>query len=356
MAEGFRKVIKCNPVLWRILGVTVAILLAVGGVWWFVSSGNFEQRIAFVQTMGGIIGGSALLFGLYFTARTLQVNREGQITERFTRAIDQLGATDDAGNKRMEIRLGAIYALERIARDSKQDHWPIMEILTAYVREHASLPDNTLSSTYFERQPEQVDQLLSSEIKEVSADIQATLAVLGRRDTDHEEEEQRLDLSRTNLRKARLQGTQFKRANFDEALLERANFDNANLKGASFWGTHLELAQFNEAHLESAHFGRAHLQRAHFWKAHLEGAYLTSANCERTAFKNAYMAGAYLLGARLKEANLKGSDLTNAEAMSQSQIEGVNEGYVSENTKLPTYLSMPAWIRKLSEQRTSNNY
>jgi hypothetical protein len=28
---------------------------------------------------------------LYFTWRTLQVNHEGQITERFTRAIDQLG-------------------------------------------------------------------------------------------------------------------------------------------------------------------------------------------------------------------------------------------------------------------------
>src|SRR3954471_10607316 len=44
---------------------------------------------------------------------------QGQITERFTRAIDQLGATDDKGNKRLEIRLGGIYALERISRDFK---------------------------------------------------------------------------------------------------------------------------------------------------------------------------------------------------------------------------------------------
>lgn len=33
--------------------------------------------------------------------------------------------------------LSGIYALERIAQDSKKDHWPIMEILTAYVRENA---------------------------------------------------------------------------------------------------------------------------------------------------------------------------------------------------------------------------
>ena len=37
----------------------------------------------------------------------------------------------------MAIRLGGIYALERIARDSEKDHGPIMEVLTAYVREKA---------------------------------------------------------------------------------------------------------------------------------------------------------------------------------------------------------------------------
>ena len=51
----------------------------------------------------------------------LSLTRQGQITERFTRAIDQLG------HARTEIRLGGIYALERIARESEEDHWPIME-------------------------------------------------------------------------------------------------------------------------------------------------------------------------------------------------------------------------------------
>ena len=61
----------------------------------------------------------------------LQVAQEGQITERFTRAIEQLGSD------KMEVRLGGIYALERIANDSDKDYWPIMETLTAYVRERA---------------------------------------------------------------------------------------------------------------------------------------------------------------------------------------------------------------------------
>ena len=72
------------------------------------------------------------------------VSREGQITERFTKAIEQLG------DERLEVRLDGIYALERIARDSCsgqqgaedlcRDHWAVMEVLTAYIRENAPAP------------------------------------------------------------------------------------------------------------------------------------------------------------------------------------------------------------------------
>jgi hypothetical protein len=62
------------------------------------------------------------------------VAQERQITELFTAAVDQLGSDN------LENRLGAIYALERIAEDSVRDHWPIMEILATYVRQNAPWP------------------------------------------------------------------------------------------------------------------------------------------------------------------------------------------------------------------------
>jgi len=68
------------------------------------------------------IGGAVLLLGVYFTYRQLQTSREGQVTERFTRAIDQLGHT------RLDVRLGGIYALERIANDSSDDRPTIAEV------------------------------------------------------------------------------------------------------------------------------------------------------------------------------------------------------------------------------------
>ena len=89
------------------------------------------------QTLAQMLGGAALLLGLYFTSQTLRTTQEGQITDRFTKAIEQLG------KESLAVRLGGIYALERIARDSESDHWAVMEILTAFVRE--PLKENDMS-------------------------------------------------------------------------------------------------------------------------------------------------------------------------------------------------------------------
>src|SRR5205085_43814 len=99
------------------------------------------------------LGGMVVLVGVYFTWQQLITTQEGQITDRFTKAIDQLGKSDSPSSDEPEtkkgltpsresllaVRLGGIYALERIARDSPRDHWQIMEVLTAYVRQNAPI-------------------------------------------------------------------------------------------------------------------------------------------------------------------------------------------------------------------------
>src|SRR4051794_32743669 len=98
----------------------------------------------------GILAGTIAGVGAVFTGLAYRLNRDSlehnretaarshaldqarQITERFTRAIDQLGESE-----KLDVRLGGIYALERIARDSADDHPQVIEVLTAYVREHA---------------------------------------------------------------------------------------------------------------------------------------------------------------------------------------------------------------------------
>ena len=116
-------------------GVFVLFIFVLPGV---LANGTFETDAERLKAENDVratllqgLAGAFLLLGLYFTGRTLQLNREGQITERFTRAIDQLGS------RTLDVRLGGIYALERIANDSENDRETIFAVLAAFIREHA---------------------------------------------------------------------------------------------------------------------------------------------------------------------------------------------------------------------------
>lgn len=89
-----------------------------------------------MATLAGLIATGAAFTGLSYrlNRESHELDRQGQITERFTRAIDQLGSNT------LDVRLGRIYALERIAEDSPEDHPQVIEVLTAYVREHTPWP------------------------------------------------------------------------------------------------------------------------------------------------------------------------------------------------------------------------
>src|SRR5216683_2629447 len=92
----------------------------------------------------------------------------------------------------LELRLGGIYVLERSAQESEKDHWPIMEVLTTYVREHAPIR-RTIKTKKTEI------------ISAPRADIPTILTVIGRRGrTFKKGEDERLYLFRTDLVEANL--------------------------------------------------------------------------------------------------------------------------------------------------------
>jgi hypothetical protein len=82
-----------------------------------------------------VVGAAALTAGVTWraTKSTLQgqeLDRQGQVTDRYTKAIDQLGSD------KLDVRTG-FYALERVARDSARDHPTVMEVLAAFIRVHS---------------------------------------------------------------------------------------------------------------------------------------------------------------------------------------------------------------------------
>ncbi len=363
---------------------------------------DFSQRKEFIQLLAQILGGVLLLIGLYLTwrritatERNVEVAREGQITERFTRAIDQLGSN------RLEVRLGGIYALERIARDSEKDHWQIMEVLTAYIRKNAPWKK--------EHNPEEA---MLRPPPPPTTDIQAILTVIGRRKRTYGKgEDQRLNLRMTDLRSANLKNAHLEGAELF-ALLSRADLTGAHLKGAVLVNTHLEKANLKNAHLEEADLRGAKLNGAELYKAcllntrlqgvNLENAYLSEACLEKADLRRAHLEGALLdgthledanlssahlkeadltgadlwqakliqadleyvvlveahleksdlrrarlIGANLEGAHLEGADLRNVTGLTREQIESA---YINVNTKLPDYLQTPAKPKKRGKQ------
>jgi hypothetical protein len=324
-----------------VTGIAAGFLLIV--LWLFVQPVTVGHKISFIQTVGGIVGGAALLSGLYFTARTLQVNREGQITERFTQAIDQLGRADEKGKKVLEIRLGGIYALERIARDSERDHWPIMEVLTAYVRQHSQRESiGAPSKEATEKEPGEPSNLKPSDdgVAGLDADIQAIVTVLRRR-TRYlgVGEPEPINLRHTHLEGAKLNQAHLEGADLWEAHLEGANLLLAHLKGAILWEAHLEGAILLLAHLEGAKLNQAHLEGAHLNQAHLEGAILWEVHLE-----GAHLEGAHLEGADLWEAHLEGANLNEARDLTQEQLDAA---IGDDETEVPDHLKVPSsWLQR----------
>jgi uncharacterized protein YjbI with pentapeptide repeats len=255
------------------------LVLAIVAVAVFVLPTYLAPRSAFTSTgdavraqndargvMVQVAGGLVLLLGAYVTWRQLQLSREGmrqsmdatnaqlraaqdqltiaqesQLTQRFAQAVDQLGS------EQIVVRLGGIYALERLGRNSAADAGMVAELLCSYIRQHS---------------PRAADsEEIPDHLELRAADVRAALFVL-KKGTLLPEGDEPLRLLGTDLRLAGL--------------------DNARLAGADLEGSDLRWAWLRWACLDGADLSHADLR-----DAHLDGASLFGADLDRTRFEGA---------------------------------------------------------------------
>ncbi|MGR3462448.1 MAG: pentapeptide repeat-containing protein [Roseovarius sp.] len=331
---GLRRVVDWSKARWLgpLLSVVVFVLfvmavMVVGAVLMHALVGLplDAPRIGFGTgaVAVAVIGAPFVIWRAVVAQKTVSVQEQGHITDRINKAVEGLGATkltktvfetpryrkkngdwerDEDNNPipaerpdgqhiidreivetsepNLEVRIGAIYALERIAQDSDRDHVQIMEILCAYIRQNAPvdklgvdlrLKENTISG------PHDLDEWTDS-LEPPRLDIQTALTVLGRRTHDQLNLERvpktngavfRLDLKHTCLRKAALTGLNFSNAvlfesQLDGAYLNDTNFECANLDGCSMAGVSAVRSNFNRSRLISTDFTAAILDQASF--------------------------------------------------------------------------------------------
>ena len=163
-----------------------------------------------------------------------ELDRQGQLTDRYTKAIDQLGSD------KLDVRTGGIYALERVARDSARDHPTVMEVLIAFIREHSKEqwpppgPDGRVAGRW------------------TRPDVQAAVTVVGRRDAERDIPGQLIDLWSADLTAANLRGANLRGADLSYANLTRAYLRGAILADSDLTGAILADADLTGADLTGA--------------------------------------------------------------------------------------------------------
>jgi hypothetical protein len=340
--------------------VGIAILVAVFQLY------SAEGRPAVINPIVGGLGALFLIYAAIRQART--ASRQAQIaadrheaqtkadlqrrfTETFSKAVEQLGS------EKIEVRVGGIYTLERLALEALAGpdemgadlYSTVMETLTAFVRERAKLQEPKPAAGGM---ADKADYLWPTEKRpgsrpdeiarpEPATDIAAVLAVLRRRPDSGlvREAEQAcgLDLRATDLRGANLVEVYLERALLARAHLDGAELSAAHLEGAHLASAHLQCAYLEGAHLKHAYLRGAHLDGARLQEAHLEHADLWGAHLEGANLKWAHLEGAGLAWAHLEDADLYGAHLEGA-YLRAAHLDGVQnlvQSIGDAHTRLP---------------------
>jgi uncharacterized protein YjbI with pentapeptide repeats len=288
------------------LGLAAAVvLLGAWWLWWRLPKRQVDRlRLTirdpkaradvednFRKTIGQLLGGAAVLIGaglayLQFTQQQQasqqqflqqqQASRDLLISNQVAKGFEQLGSD------KIVVRLGGIYALEGVMNGSEQYHQPVLEALSAFVR------DGTGTETG-DGPP--------------ATDIQAALTVIGRRAIGAGFP----DLENVNIPKANLFGANLTDADLDGANLTGTFMTSANLTGANLFGANLIDVMLVSANLTGVMLASANLTGTNMDDANLRGAILFSVDATGTP------KGANLTGTQLNDADLRGAKITQAQ-------------------------------------------
>ncbi len=258
------------------------------------------------------------------------------ITDRLSKATDGLGKVHENGKPVLEVRLGFLYELERIAQDSIRDHIRIMETLCVYIRHNSPKTDT----------PEVIRE-----------DIQAAITIIGRRDKwddgkeyleKENEQKYRLDLRNCNLHGALLADANLSKALFNDVVLSNAklnkanlsyaNLDDSDINNANLDHTNLNYASFRKANVSDVWFFRANLNEVHFLSTKLNNVRFYNADLSNTRFNYAVLDNALFTDAKTRHASISNCNFSKCREITQNQLEDM---FCGIEVEIPEDLTRP---------------
>ena len=244
-----------------------------------------------IAALAGLIALPVTLIRLHYTRRQTLAEEEGLITDRINAAVLGLGAEKtvkvteegqviERTEPNIEVRIGAILALERIAKNNLDVHVQIMELLCAYIRENANIPRKNksilssfrdLMSVKFGHKKNtelnKITKMQPQNITESGQDIQMAINVLGRRPEHAIKEEQRanftIDLSDCFFAFISFIGD-FDNAKFQDTFMVASTFEKTKLSGTIFRWCNFHEMFFDRISANGALIRRTHIAKSRF--------------------------------------------------------------------------------------------
>lgn len=268
-----------------ILAVLVAFKMLIAA--YSADGGSTENTTLALSSLGlgalvvALLSAPLIIWRSWIAHQDYKVNKQGHITDRINKAVENLGAhktnKDSETIPNLEVRIGGIFALERIAQDSPRDHIQIMEILSAYIRKNAPV-SAALSA----------EELHDNPFTAPRVDVQTALTVIGRRKPRQikleEREKYYIDLQRTALQGASLSRLNISRVLFHYSNLAGANLIRTTLIGTpeyqKIWGVCFNGAKFTWCTIKNLEFPDTTLSCADFMRASFQDVKLSTINQE----------------------------------------------------------------------------
>jgi hypothetical protein len=278
----------------RWVGILLVLLavLALFVCFWEDLKGA-DSNSATLKNLGllvfGIAGIGLAIWRSSIADKNVKIADRNSVTDIFTKAIEQLGSgPHDKPN--IEVRLGAIYSLEKLSKTNNEYYQTIIDILASYVRENAPMPPVNKRKLGYK----------------LRMDVQTAMTVLGRRDWNPEEPQLNLsnvylpwvNLKGAILTGANLRGAFLRSADLSGAYLQQANLNNANLEDAllissNLCGASIEQVDLSDARLINADFSGAIFYSGTCWYGEIDDIPVD----QITNLSGALMGHAKLLGA-----------------------------------------------------------
>jgi hypothetical protein len=156
----------------RFVSISVlAIILAAYGtaLWeapnWLHAQGSQSEYYdrTLVLSAGTAI---VVICGLLYTSRNYWLSRRGQVSDRFSQALERLGSQETF------VRIGGINALSQIMHDSPRDQSDVVGVLTAFISCRVPRQIEPVDTRFYKIDP----KVISANARTVEADVQACAA------------------------------------------------------------------------------------------------------------------------------------------------------------------------------------